>query len=228
MTHALHLQDVSFSRRLGYGRNSRDVTIFSNLNLQIDTGDRVALLGFNGAGKSTLLRLMAGIFEPDGGTIERHIPSRAILDPSVGMDPVLSGRENVMSLLVLQGTPKTNIERLLFEVEEFAELDTFFNEPLRTYSAGMSTRLMVSAQLVTANGTGLLIDEGFGAADAHFQQKVLDRSRQVFDGVPFLVLASHNLAMLQQYCTRGVVLGETRVKFDGDIDEAVGFYSEME
>lgn len=226
MKPVLSLHDVYFSRRLARGSSGRSLEVFRALDLEISDGDRVGLLGPNGAGKSTLLRLMAGILEPDRGAIRCSSPVRVILDPSVGLDPVLTGRENARSMLLLQGLPIGLANHAMDGIKQFSELDDFFDEPVKTYSAGMTTRLVVATQLGASNDAGLLIDEGFGMADAKFQSKVLQRCNEIFSGVPFLVLATHSLPMLDAFCTRGVVLHQGRVAFDGELSSAVRYYSE--
>lgn len=224
MTSALSLVNVSFARLYGTGRQSRYTSIFFDLNLEIANQERVGLIGANGVGKSTLLRLMSGVLEPDSGHITRKIPTRVMLDPAVGLDPALSARDNARTLLVLQGEARADIDLLLEDIHQFSELRDFFDEPIKTYSAGMISRLVVSTQLSGIGDIGLLIDEGIGTADAHFQAKVLAELDRRMQALPFLILASHDLQAIARYCNRGIVMIPKQIAFDGAIEDAIIFY----
>ena len=224
MTTALSLANVSFARRYGAGRQSRYIEILRDLNLDIASQERVGLIGANGVGKSTLLRLMSGVLEPDEGRITRKVPIRAMLDPAVGLDPALSARDNAETLLILQGVARIEIESRLEEIHQFSELREFFDEPIKTYSAGMTSRLVVSTQLSGIRDAGLLIDEGIGTADAQFHAKVLAELDRRLQALPFLILASHDLEAIARYCRRGIVMVPKHIAFDGAIEDAVEFY----
>jgi len=224
MPTALELRDVDFVRRFRRDKDARVMTIFSNLNLTVDLHDRVALIGANGVGKSTLLRIMAGVLPPDKGRVERKSPTKVILDPAVGLEPALSGRDNAQTLLRLQGTSHDVAKLKLAEITEFSELGAFIDEPVKTYSAGMVSRLVVSTQLLNIGNSGLLLDEGIGAADSRFQSKVLNEIEKRFETLSFLVLASHDVVSLTRYCDRGIVLQPGKIAFDGHITDALDFY----
>jgi len=224
MSSAIELRDVTFVRRLHHGRDVRLLTIFQNLNLDIGVRDRVALIGANGVGKSTLLRLMAGVLMPDRGKVVRRSPARVILEPAVGLEPALSGRDNAHTILRLQGFSRAEANLKLDEINEFSELGEFLDEPVKTYSTGMISRLVVSTQLLSIGESGLLLDEGIGAADSRFQAKVMTEIERRFETLRFLVLASHDTESLLRYCTRGIVLQLGRLAFDGYINEALEFY----
>ena len=199
--------------------------IFDELDLDIHTGDRIGLIGHNGVGKSTLLRLLSGILKPDSGTISVGSPLTVLLDSGFGLDPALSGRENVRTMAILAGIDRLLRAELSEEIKQFSELDGSFEQPVKTYSSGMVVRLVLSAQLFLMENTGLIIDEGFGTADAQFQKKTFERIDSILKKVPFMVLASHNEAMIRSYCNRGIVLNETGVAFDGDVKGALSFYN---
>jgi len=226
MSTVLTLTGVSFARSYGKGRSSRQSNIFVDLNLEIMGQERVGLIGANGVGKSTLLRLMSGVLEPDEGLIKRMVPTRAILDPAVGLDPALSARDNAKTLLVLQGVANSEIESRLDEIHQFSELREFFDEPIKLFSAGMTSRLVVATQLSGIGNAGLLIDEGIGTADAKFHAKVLAELDRRLQALPFLILASHDLEAVTRYCYRGVVMVPQHIAFDGSVQDAVKFYRE--
>jgi ABC-type polysaccharide/polyol phosphate transport system ATPase subunit len=197
--------------------------VLDSISLSIETGERVALIGDNGAGKSTLLRLIAGIYKPDEGSIERTGDFSVFLDAGFGVDMRLTGRENCYSRAIINGVSKGDIRQFIQWVSDFSELGEYFDQPVRTYSTGMVVRLVFSMCTARTHDV-LLIDEGIGTADARFQDKAFSRLSHLYDSAPILILASHDPKLLKQNCTRGIVMRNGRVVFDGDIDESIAFY----
>lgn len=226
MTNQIVIKGLSFFRESPNSKDKNVKFIFENLDLVIKTGDRIGLIGPNGAGKTTLLRLISGILKPDKGFIQTNSKLTVLLDSGYGLDPALSGHENARTMAVLARINKSERSTLLEEVRNFSELGDAFEQPIKTYSTGMVVRLVLSAQLFLMENTGLIIDEGFGTADAQFQRKTFEKINQIFRNVPFMVLASHNEAMIRDYCNRVIVLLESRVAFDGDVDGAFHFYGQ--
>ena len=224
MTIQIQVKDLTFFRKPPEKKFEQPKYIFNHLNLEIHTGDRVGLIGHNGVGKSTLLRLLSGILTPDSGTISVASRLTVLLDSGFGLDPSLSGRENVRTMAILAGVDRSLRTRITDEIMQFSELGESFDQPVKTYSTGMVVRLVLSAQLLFMEDTGLIIDEGFGTADSAFQKKTFKRVDTLMRSVPFLVLASHSEEMLQKYCNRGLVLANGSVLFDGAIGEAIEFY----
>lgn len=221
---AVTLEDVTFFRKSS-GRNKENRRyIFNKLNMDIFEGDRIALIGANGAGKSTLLRLLSGILLPDVGKITTFSKCKAILDMGFGLDQELTGRENAKSMLILDGVQRQCREVTLSEIHRFSDLKDQFDKPVKTYSAGMVIRLVMSVQLTTSGKNGIIIDEGFGTADAAFQAKTLKRVDEMVRDSRFMVLASHNENLVKSYCNRGIVLANSLLAFDGNVDEAFSFY----
>lgn len=218
------VQGVSFFRKSNSKDNKTKRYIFKDLNLDIIEGDRIALIGANGAGKSTLLRLLAGIFLPDTGTIDFTTKSKAILDMGFGLDQELTGRENARTMLILDGIQKQRRLGLLAEIYEFSELGEYFDKPIKTYSSGMMVRLVMSVQLMTSEKYGLIIDEGFGTADAAFQAKTFAYVENLIRGAKYMVFASHNEYLIKSYCTRGIVIADSVVAYDGAVEDAFDFY----
>ena len=222
------VRDLSFFRGSSNPKHRDTKYIFQDLDLEVQTGDRIGLLGPNGAGKSTLLRLISGILKPDKGSIDVSAKLTVLLDSGFGLDPALSGHENARTMAVLAGVSKSARAMLLDEIQKFSELGAAFEQPIKTYSTGMVVRLVLSAQLFLMENTGLIIDEGFGTADAQFQKKTFERIDNIMKNVPFMVLASHNEAMIRSYCNRAIVLLGSGVAFDGDVEEALRFYGQSE
>ena len=197
--------------------------MFKSLDLHISDGERVGLVGANGAGKTTLLRMMAGIFQPDSGTVTIVGKVSSVLDAGFGLDPDLSGKSNCISRFLMDGVPKSEITGAVSIVENFAELGEYFEQPIKSYSSGMLTRLVFSIGIVS-NQEILIVDEGFGLADEHFQHKAQKYLSDRLHRASILVLASHNLGLLQEHCTRGVLMEQGQIIFDGPIEEAIRRY----
>ena len=236
MASEIRIEDASFWRMLqaseaggikGTGSNKRHKKyVCKSLNLHISDGERVGLVGANGAGKTTLLRLMAGIFHPDSGTVTVTGNVSSVLDAGFGLDPDLSGKSNCISRFLMEGVPKAEIASAVSKVEEFAELGEYFEQPIKAYSSGMLTRLVFSIGIVS-NQEILIVDEGFGLADEHFQHKAQAYLSDRLHRAAILVLASHNLGLLQEHCSRGVFMQHGEIVFDGPIEETIERYLEI-
>jgi ABC-type polysaccharide/polyol phosphate transport system ATPase subunit len=220
----ISIQNVSMYRRMD-NRSDRvkQKRVLDSISIDIETGERVALIGANGAGKSTLLRLMAGIYKPDEGSVDRVGDFSVFLDAGFGIDMRLTGRENCYSRAIINGVPKDDIQQFIQWVSNFSELGDYFDQPVRTYSTGMVVRLVFSMCTARTHDV-LLIDEGIGTADARFQDKAFSRLSHLYDSAPMLILASHDPKLLKQNCTRGIVMRNGSVVFDGEINESIAFY----
>ncbi|MHB9022148.1 MAG: ABC transporter ATP-binding protein [Halothiobacillus sp.] len=175
------------------------VTALDEISFMLNSGDAIGLIGHNGAGKSTLLRTMAGIYTPDSGRIIREGRIATVLEIGSGMDPELSGYENVLRMGMLMGMPLKEIRSKIPEIEEFAELGDFLDLPVRTYSSGMTMRLMFA--VATCNQPEiLLVDEMFGTGDAGFQEKAKARLKQLIANAEIFVFASHDHAVMAELC----------------------------
>lgn len=210
--------------RIGRDANQQIVIeALRELSFSLSAGDRVALIGANGAGKTTLLRTIAGIYEP----IEGHIVTRGRISPmfdiSLGIDPDLSGYDNIRLRALLLGFPPGAIEEHLPDIVEFTELGDFLDMPVRTYSSGMILRL--SFAVATCFGPEiLLMDEWILAGDAHFMDKAEARVRKFIERASVMVLASHDLKLCNRWCTMGIWLDQGRVKELGPIDTVIEQY----
>jgi ABC-2 type transport system ATP-binding protein/lipopolysaccharide transport system ATP-binding protein len=179
------------------------VRAIDGLNLEINDGDRVGLVGHNGSGKTTLLRVLAGIYKPNGGAIAIEGQVGALLDSTAGMDPESTGIENIYLRGYMMGMGRREIASKLDDIAEFSELGDFLELPMRTYSTGMSARLAFAVSTAAHNDI-LLIDEGIGAGDAAFQKKAQQRIENLFDRTPIVILASHSETLISEFCNRRV------------------------
>ena len=186
-------------------RDSGKVTFvraLSNVNLKLEPGDRVGIMGHNGAGKTTLLRCIAGIHRPTSGHRQCVGTLGSYLEISAGLEPELTGFDNIRRLLMLRGVyEKYDLENQIGEIIQFSELNDFIHLPVRTYSSGMQMRLIFSA--ITADKPEIIImDEFFGTGDEAFQQKAKARLQNQIDAASILVFASHNTELLKSLCNR--------------------------
>jgi lipopolysaccharide transport system ATP-binding protein len=200
------------------------VRALSDINFSLKSGERLGLVGSNGAGKTTLLRVLAGIYEPVTGRVRLRGTLNALLDPSLGMNPDLTGRENIMLRGLYNGLPRPMLSRLEEDVIEFSELSDFIDLPMRIYSAGMSVRLGFA--LATAMRPRiLLMDEWFLAGDAGFMEKARLRLEEMVRSADILVLSTHNDAIVREWCTRVMWLEKGRIKADGPADEVMAQFA---
>jgi ABC-type polysaccharide/polyol phosphate transport system ATPase subunit len=189
-----------------------------NINLDLRPGDRLALVGHNGAGKSTLLRVLAGAYEPSRGDAVIQGKVSSLLDLTMGMDPELTGRENIVLRGIFLGMTFQEIEDLAPSIEEFAGLGGFMDLPLRTYSSGMTLRLAFAVSTAIQPDI-LLLDEMISVGDAEFAEKAKARIKQVIENSHILVLASHDAPTLKRYCNRAVLLREGQIVSAGTLDD---------
>ena len=199
------------------------VQALRDVSFRLGSGDRLALIGGNGAGKTTLLRTLAGIYEPQMGRVRVRGSMNALLDPNLGMNMELTGRENIMLRGLYTGLPMAAIRRLEDDVAEFAELGDFLDLPVRIYSSGMVVRLGFA--LATAiRPQVLLMDEWFLAGDANFMEKARARLEDMVRGAEVLVLSTHAMKIVQEWCTRVIWLDQGQIRADGAPDEVLEAY----
>jgi ABC-2 type transport system ATP-binding protein len=195
----------------------RDITV------NLEHGSRVALVGHNGAGKTTLLRLLAGIYEPTRGVAEITGRVAPVFDLGVGMDPEISGLENIMIRGLFLGMTRKQMEQRVDDIAEFTELGDFLRMPLRTYSTGMRVRLALGV-VTSIDPEILLLDEGIGAVDAAFLEKSKKRLADLVERSGLLVFASHSDELLRELCDTAIWMEHGRVKQQGDLEEVLRAY----
>jgi ABC-type polysaccharide/polyol phosphate transport system ATPase subunit len=206
------------------GRFSFVVHALRGVSLNVSDGERVALIGRNGAGKTTLLRVLAGAYEPTFGTVVRNGSVTALTNITLGMDLDATGYENIRIRAIQMGLSKAAEADLRFSVEEFTELGEYLNLPVRTYSSGMLLRLAF-AMSVHNSPEILLMDEMISTGDAQFLNKMQARLSKIMTEAKILVLASHQEDILRRFCTRGILLQNGEIIFDGALDECLSKYN---
>jgi ABC-2 type transport system ATP-binding protein len=196
------------------------IEALKDIDLRLDHGARVGLIGHNGAGKSTLLRLLSGIYEPTRGVAEVHGRVAPVFDLGVGMDPEVSGLENIVVRGLFLGMTRKQMEERVDDIAEFTELGDFLHMPLRTYSTGMRIRLALGV-VTSIDPEILLLDEGIGAVDADFLDKSKRRLRELVDRSGLLVFASHSNEFLRELCDTAIWMQNGQIHRQGDIEEVL-------
>lgn len=186
-----------------------------NMSLTIQPGERVGLVGRNGAGKSTLLKLIAGLLQPTSGRLIVHGQVQALMELGTGFHPEFTGRENVLSSFAYQGVTGKKALALLEDVLDFSELEDFIDKPVKTYSAGMYSRLAFAAATAIRPEI-LIIDEILGAGDAYFAGKSAKRMRSLTAEGSTVLFVSHDMSAVQMICDRAVWIERGRIVEDGD------------
>ncbi|YCU75535.1 galactan export ABC transporter ATP-binding subunit Wzt/RfbE [Mycobacteroides abscessus] len=208
------------------GRNESNVVVIEalrDITLSLKEGDRVGLVGHNGAGKSTLLRLLSGIYEPTRGS--SYIKGRVapVFDLGVGMDPEISGYENIIIRGMFLGQTRKQMQAKVDEIADFTELGEYLSMPLRTYSTGMRVRLAMGV-VTSIDPEILLLDEGIGAVDAEFMKKARIRLQQLVERSGMLVFASHSNEFLARLCNTAMWIDHGTIKMSGGIEDVVRAY----
>lgn len=185
-------------------------------------GDTLGIIGRNGSGKSTIARLCSGGLIPDRGKINVR-GSLQLLALGVGFAPDLTGKENVFISGALLGLMRKEIEKLLPQIVEFAELGDFINEPLRTYSNGMKSRLGFAISTVTTPEI-LILDEVLATGDAHFRQKALERLEVMRGKTKTVLLISHNPNQIRNLCNKAIWIEKGTILMAGDVEDIASEY----
>lgn len=217
-------QDKSIKDRILHPRRTRahakDFWALRDVSLDIHAGNTIGLIGPNGAGKSTLLKIIGGILEPTSGDVVQRGRIAALLELGAGFHQDLTGRENVYLNASILGLSKKQTSEYFDDIVEFSGIGTFVDTQVKFYSSGMYVRLAF-AVAVHVNPDILLVDEVLAVGDEAFQQKCLDKIREFQESGKTIIMVTHSLQQILDFCTRAMVLGEGGVIFDGAPPEAV-------
>jgi ABC-2 type transport system ATP-binding protein len=211
------------------GRNESNVVVIEalrDITMSLQMGDRVGLVGHNGAGKSTLLRLLSGIYEPTRGSATVRGRVAPVFDLGVGMDPEISGFENIIIRGLFLGQTRKQMMAKVDEIADFTELGDYLSMPLRTYSTGMRVRLALGV-VTSIDPEILLLDEGIGAVDAAFLEKARGRLSDLFDRAGLLVFASHSDEFLRELCDTAIWMEHGQVRQQGPLEGILRAYKGM-
>ncbi len=184
-------------------------------------------MGRNGSGKSTLLKILAGIYQPNSGSVEINGRLVPFIELGVGFNPELTGRENVYLNGALLGFSPKEIDRKYEAIVDFAELERFMDQRLKNYSSGMQVRLAFSVATILAESDILLIDEVLAVGDADFQRKCFDYFNQLKKQHKTVVFVSHDMNAVRQFCDRAILINEGVVEHYGSTEEVARAYTEL-
>lgn len=206
--------------------NIKDHWVLRNISFAVHEGEALGIVGQNGAGKSTLLKIITGTLGATEGNVRARGRVAAILELGMGFDPDLTGRQNSEHIAGLMGFSRLEIRQLLPEIEAFAEVGAYFDEPVRTYSSGMQMRVAFS--LATASRPDVLIvDEALAVGDAYFVHKCFKRIREFRDEGTTLLIVSHDKSAVQTLCDRAVLIDQGRLIADGTPQEVLDLYNAL-
>ena len=197
--------------------------VLKNINLNIEKGETVALIGVNGSGKSTLLKLMTKIIYPTTGKIITNGKLTSLLELGAGFHPDFTGRENIYFNASIFGLTASEIDKRVQDIIDFSELGDFIEAPVRTYSSGMYMRLAFSIA-INVDADILLIDEILAVGDQHFQDKCFKKLNELKESEKTIVIVSHSLESVKKLCNRAIWLYNGEIKKDGKTKEVIDEY----
>jgi ABC-type polysaccharide/polyol phosphate transport system ATPase subunit len=203
------------------------ITALNGISFEINKGDRVGILGHNGSGKTTLLRTIAGIYEPVSGDLAVEGRITPFFDIGFGMDTDSTGLENISLRGHMLDLNDAQISEITEDIAEFTELGDYLHMPIRTYSTGMMVRLAFGVSTAIRPEI-LILDEMIGAGDEAFFARAQERLHNFIENTGILVIASHSLAMLHQWCNKGMLLQHGNLLAFGPIDEVIKRYESGE
>jgi ABC-type polysaccharide/polyol phosphate transport system ATPase subunit len=198
-------------------------TALEDVNVSVHTGEFFGIVGLNGSGKSTLLKIIAGIYQPDSGTVLVRGKLSPFIELGVGFNPDLTGRDNILVNGTLLGLSRRQLEERFDSILEFAELTRFADQKLKNYSSGMQMRLAYSIAIQVQFDI-LLLDEVLAVGDQEFQQKCFATFEDFRAQGKTIVLVSHSLEAAEQFCDRAMLLEAGRVRAIGDARDVIATY----
>lgn len=196
-----------------------------NINLELEKGERLGIMGLNGAGKSTLLKIIAGVLKPTEGNVTVRGKIVPLLELGAGFEKQYTGAENIYLYGAMLGYSKEFIQSKYDEIVEFSELGEFINVPIKNYSSGMRSRLGFAIATVVEPDV-IILDEVLSVGDAKFRKKCEARIQQMFDKGATVLFVSHSLPQVKRICDRAIILEHGQIIADGKVDEVAAVYEE--
>lgn len=200
--------------------------VLQDINFHVTPGEAVGIIGVNGAGKSTLLKLITGTILPTTGGVQITGRVAALLELGMGFHPDFTGRQNVIMAGQLAGLGMQEISALMPQIEAFAEIGEYLDQPLRIYSSGMQMRLAFSVATAVRPDI-LIVDEALAVGDVFFQQKCFERIRAYREAGTTLLFVSHSTGSVYSLCDRAILLNEGRIALDGSAREVIDLYNAL-
>jgi ABC-type polysaccharide/polyol phosphate transport system ATPase subunit len=190
-------------------------TVLDDISFSVKKGEAIGLVGKNGCGKSTTLKMLTKIIYPNKGEIEMKGRVSSLIELGAGFHPDMTGRENIYTNASIFGLTKKEIDARLDEIIRFSELEEFIDNPVRTYSSGMYTRLAFSVA-INVDADILLIDEILAVGDANFQAKCFNKLREIKAEGTTIVIVSHSLGQIEQICDRSIWIKKGHIEMEGN------------
>jgi lipopolysaccharide transport system ATP-binding protein len=203
--------------------SSREFWALKDISLSVERGEVLGIIGHNGAGKSTILKLLSGVLKPTAGTIAVNGSLSALIEIGAGFHPDLTGRENIFLNGAILGLSRARVRQKFDEIVEFSGLAEFLDTPVKRYSTGMYARLGFSVA-AHADPDILLVDEVLSVGDYSFQNKCMERMREIVEQGSAIVFVSHNLSAVANFCNRAILLGHGHVVADGPPEAVIAAY----
>ena len=202
----------------------REKKAVDDVSFEIKKGEAVALFGKNGAGKSTILKMITEVAFPTSGKIKVNGRVSALLELTSGFDLEFTGRENIYLKGQILGLTNKEIKGLEKQIVEFADLEEYIDQPVRTYSSGMKARLGFSIN-VNIDPDILIVDEALSVGDEEFRNKCVEKVNEIVNKEDVtLLFVTHSTSVAKSFCKRGIVMNKGKKQFDGNIDEAIERY----
>jgi ABC-2 type transport system ATP-binding protein len=215
----------SFTRRFRFQGDDSDFWALRDVSFKVVHGESLAVIGPNGAGKSTLLQVLAGIITPSAGVVEVDGHVSSLLQLGAGFDGDLSGRDNIRLAGAFMGLDHNDVEERLPDMVEYADLGPFIDAPIKTYSSGMKARLGFSIA-TSVEPDILLLDEVLATGDASFREKSKARVLELVKEAKAIVLVTHDMAWVTEYCNKAMLLEKGRLVAEGEPAEVVEIHRE--
>lgn len=216
-------EDPNTKIGVSHSRDGETFMALDDINFTVDRGDALALVGRNGAGKSTMLKLISRITAPTSGEIRIHGRVASLLEVGTGFNPELTGRENIYLNGAILGMSRSEISSKMDEIVEFSEIERFVDTPVKRYSSGMYVKLGFAVAANLAPDI-LICDEVLAVGDLAFQQKCLNKMRDVARSGRAVLYVSHNMRTVSQLCNRALFLDHGKLLYDGTTEHAIELY----
>ena len=219
----LSLKEATIRRLKGRKAQVESFRALDDVSFEVATGEVLGIIGHNGSGKTTMLRLLAGVMTPTRGAIDIQGRVTTLIELGAGFNPELSGEENVYLAGALYGFGRREMRRKMDGIVRFAELESFIEVPVKNYSSGMSARLGF-ALATDVDPDVLIVDEVLAVGDRSFQEKCMERMQRFRDEKKTIVLVSHALETIEEFCDRALLLDHGRIVGTGAPAEVVARY----
>ncbi|MDW2876418.1 MULTISPECIES: ABC transporter ATP-binding protein [Bacillaceae] len=200
-------------------------TALENINLRINKGEAVGIIGRNGSGKSTLLQLLAGTLSPSSGKVKVNGRVAALLELGSGFNPEFTGRENIYLNGAILGLSREEMKERFKDITDFADIGDFIDRPVKTYSSGMYVRLAFAIS-INVNADVLIVDEALSVGDTKFQIKCIEKMNEIKNNGATILFVSHAGEQVKRFCDRAIWLKEGQLVLDGTSSEVVNYYED--